>query len=164
MSQRKKKNPDSEESLQKLQTLESKWGGQTVRLGWTAIPNLLLERQQALSLDAVDLNILLVLMKHWWEEDRLPYPSKKKIADTIGRDGSTVQKHIRKMEGAGLLVRNPRSYSSTGGQTSNEYDLSGLILELSKLAEQETKERAARKEEDARKRRGHIKMEEDDNN
>lgn len=161
VNQRKKKNsPDTEENMEKIRTLERKWGNQTVRLGWTAIPNLLLERQQALKLDAVDLNILLVLMKHWWEEERFPYPSKRKIAETIGRDGSTVQKHIRKMEEAGLLERKVRNYSSTGSQTSNEYDLRGLIDALSKLSDTEIKERTTRREEDARKRRGHLKPDE----
>jgi DNA-binding MarR family transcriptional regulator len=157
---KKKESPDTKENMEKIRALAKKWGNRTVRFGWTAIPNLLLERQQALKLDAVDLNILLVLMKHWWEEDRLPYPSKRKIAETIGRDGSTVQKHIRKMEEAGLLERKVRKYSATGSQTSNEYDLKGLITALDKLSEAEMKERTSRKEEDARKRRGHIKPDE----
>lgn len=92
-----------------LKALERKWGKPTLEVeGWTAIPNILLERQQALGIDAVKLNILLVLLKHWWEKPNMPYPSKTTIGEIVGRDKSTVQKHIKQMENAGLLNRNKR--------------------------------------------------------
>ncbi len=60
-----------------LRALVQKWGKGTLDVeGWTAIPNILLERQQVLNIDAVKLNILLVLLKHWWEKPKMPYPSK----------------------------------------------------------------------------------------
>lgn len=40
-----------DDSLKKLKAHEKKWGRETIGLGWTAIPNLLLERQQALKID-----------------------------------------------------------------------------------------------------------------
>jgi predicted transcriptional regulator len=144
------------ETAQKLKALERKWGKATLNVeGWTAVPNLLLERQQALGIDAVKLNILLVLLKHWWEKTKMPWPSKSTIGEIVGRDKSTVQKHLKEMEGRGLLKRNSR-YQSAGGQTSNEYDLTGLITQLKALAKAELNERKRRDEEDARKRRGHV--------
>lgn len=141
---------------QKLKALERKWGKTTLEVdGWTAIPNLLLERQQALDIDAVKLNILLVLLKHWWEKSKMPWPSRATIGEIVGRDKSTVQKHLKAMEDRGLIQRNSR-YQSAGGQTSNEYDLSGLIAELKALAKAEQKERRKRAEDDARRRRGHV--------
>ena len=45
--------------------LAQKWGKVTLAVnGWTVIPNILLDRQQALGIDAVQLNILLVMLKH----------------------------------------------------------------------------------------------------
>jgi predicted transcriptional regulator len=144
------------EPAQKLKVLERKWGKATIDVdGWTAIPNILLERQQALGIDAVKLNILLVLLKHWWEKTKMPWPSKATIGEIVGRDKSTVQKHLKEMEKRGLVKRNSR-YQSAGGQTSNEYDLAGLIAQLKTLAKDELKERKKRTEEDARKRRGHM--------
>ncbi|MDX6018601.1 helix-turn-helix domain-containing protein [Shewanella indica] len=141
---------------QKLKALEHKWGKATLDVaGWTAIPNLLLERQQALGIDAVKLNILLVLLKHWWEKTKMPWPSKATIGEIVGRDKSTVQKHLKEMETRGLVKRKSR-YQSAGGQTSNEYDLTGLITQLKALAKAELKEQKKRGEEDARKRRGHV--------
>jgi hypothetical protein len=153
-----------EKNEKKIRTLEKKWGNNTVSLGWTAIPNILLERQQALGLDCVDLNILLVLMKHWWDHDRSPYPSKQTIADIIGRDKSTVQKHIVKMESNGIMSRVKRHYNS-GGQTSNGYDLSGLISKVKVLAKTELKEKKDRDEDNGRKRRGYVSVDnQTDNN
>lgn len=144
------------EVTKSLRVLKSKWGKETIEVdGFTAIPNILLERQQALNIDAIKLNILLVLLKHWWEKPKMPYPAKSKIADIVGRDVSTVQRQIRAMEKQGLLSRNQR-YQSAGGQTSNEYDLSGLIEQLHKLSVLRLKERATQKEDDGRKRRGHV--------
>ena len=142
------------EPVRKLKTLEDKWGKVTLNVdGWTAIPNLLLERQQALGIDAVKLNILLVLFRHWWEKSKMPWPSRATIGEIIDRDKSTVQKHLKDMETKGLLKRKSR-YQSAGGQTSNEYDLSGLINQLRKLAIDRQKEREKRNKEDARQRRG----------
>ena len=123
--------------------------------GWTAVPNILLERQRALKIDAVKLNILLVLLKHWWEKNKIPYPSKSKIGEIVGRDSSTVQRHIREMEEQGLLNRN-RRFQCAGGQTSNEYDLSGLITQLRELAKKDLKEQKKQKDAEARRRRGHV--------
>ena len=145
------------EPIQKLKVLERKWGEAVLKVeGWTAIPNLLLERQQALGIDAVKLNILLVLLKHWWEKTQMPWPSKTTIGEIVGRDKSTVQKHLREMETKGLITRKSR-YQSAGGQTSNEYNLTGLISQLTSLAKEELKERKKRNEDDARKRRGHVR-------
>lgn len=85
----------------------------------------------------------------------MPWPSRATIGEIVGRDKSTVQKHLKAMEDRGLIQRNSR-YQSAGGQTSNEYDLSGLIAELKALAKAEQKERRKRAEDDARRRRGHV--------
>lgn len=144
------------EQAQNLKALEAKWGKATLEVdGWTAIPNILLERQQALGIDAVKLNILLVLLKHWWEKSKMPWPSRATIGEIVGRDKSTVQKHLKELEEKGLVKRISR-FQSAGGQTSNEYDLSGLITTLKAYAKERLQERKKRSEEDARKRRGHV--------
>ncbi|GHY38635.1 AsnC family transcriptional regulator [Vibrio cholerae] len=57
----------SKEEQQDAKKLNKRWGNQVIQEGWTAIPNVLIERQQALKLNPVEMNILLVLLKFWWE-------------------------------------------------------------------------------------------------
>lgn len=138
--------------------IRKRWGTEVAAAGWTAIPNILLERQQALRLDSVDLNILLVLAKHWWEAEKKPYPSKKRISEIIGRTPDTTRKHIKVMEDKGLIKRVKRfkNTSDGGGQTSNEYDLSGLVEMLDEFAKQDLEDAREVEDDKARKRRGNV--------
>lgn len=140
--------------------IKQRWGNDVIEAGtgWTAIPNFLLERQQALKIDPVQLNILLVLMKHWWNSDEKPYPSKKTIAEIVNRDRDTVRKHLKNLEEKGLIERIERykPTSDGGGQTSNEYSLEGLVKKLSELAGIEVQEQKQLAENRAMKRRGHT--------
>lgn len=148
-------NANGNEMREQTRKLEERWGKQTLDVkGWTGIPTLLLERQQMLKLDPVDMNILLVLLSHWWNKESMPFPSKKKIADTINRDVGTVRRHIKQLEDNGLVHREKRFLSGGNGQTSNIYHLDGLIDRLAKEADQEAKEQKKRDETDSAKRRG----------
>lgn len=100
--------------------IKQRWGSTIANLGWTAIPNILLERQQALGLNSLDLNIVMILLKHAWKADDKPFPTKRVIAELVGRDGSTVRKAIQRLEEKGLIkrVKQMRNY----GQTANQYD------------------------------------------
>lgn len=147
------------EIREQTRKLQERWGRQTLDVkGWTGIPTLLLERQQMLKLDPVDMNILLVLLSHWWNKEKMPFPSRKKIAETIDRDVGTVRRHIKKLEDSGLVCREKRFLAGGNGQTSNIYHLDGLVQRLAKEAEQEAKEQKARDDEDSAKRRGRPKV------
>jgi hypothetical protein len=137
---------------QHLKVNELKWTKTLMDAGWTVIPSVILERQQALGLDAVDVNILLHLAKHWWERDRLPFPTKKAIAECMGVSESTVQRRIAKMERDGLIARVPRFSPKHQGQKSNAYDFSGLIKEATPYAEEALAEREKRRMADAARR------------
>jgi predicted transcriptional regulator len=134
------------------QQLSKRWGA-VVNEGWTAIPNILIERQQALQLKPTEMNIILVLLKYWWEEGKSPYPSKQTIGELINRDATTVRKSLKRLEELGYVKRGSR-YHEKGGQTSNEYDLSGLVDKLKEEAKEQVKLKETRKSEDARIRRG----------
>lgn len=110
-----------------LKVNERKWTKPLMDAGWTVIPSVILERQQALGLDPVDVCVLLHLAKYWWEKDRLPYPSKKAIADCMGVSESTVQRRIARLERDGLVKRVARFSGKHKGQQTNAYDFSGLI-------------------------------------
>lgn len=146
--------PKSSEKKVDGKKMEAKWGARVIKAGgFTSIPNLLIDYQQKLGIDSVDLNILLILMKHWWDADRFPYPSKEAMANLTGRDKSTIQKHLARMEEKNILARDYQ-YDGKGGQTNTRYDLTCLIAKLEKIAKQEMQLREERKEIDDRKKRG----------
>lgn len=119
---------------------EKKWGKTLMDAGWTCIPSTIILRQQALGLDPVDMNIVLVIAAHWWKADQLAFPSKKLIADTIGKDPTTVRRRLARLEKDGLIKRILRPQSG-GRHNSNEYRLSGLITGAEPLAKQELAKR-----------------------
>ncbi|HEX7154377.1 MAG TPA: helix-turn-helix domain-containing protein [Thermoanaerobaculia bacterium] len=125
-----------------LKENERKWTKPLMDAGYTVIPAVILDRQQALGLDPVDVNILLQLLTHWWKADNLPYPSKKSIAERIGKTEKTVQRRIAKLQHAGFVKRVPR-YSAAKGQLSNIYDFSGLIAAATPFANEAVDRRTA---------------------
>lgn len=134
-----------------LRRNEKKWTAPLMDAGWTVLPSIILERQRALGLDAVDVNILLHLARHWWHADTLPHPSKRTIAECMDIDVSTVRKRIAALESSGFIRRRPR-FDPRYGQTSNEYDFSGLIESATPYALEALEERRARQRESAAKR------------
>lgn len=142
----------SHESRQKAesQQLRAKWGQDLISAGWVAFPSTILERQDALGLDAIDINIILQITKHWFEPGALPHPSKANIARAMGIAPRTVQKRLAKLEAVGFVRRIERRGSKgTKGSQSSLYDLSGLIEKarpyaVEALLERERKRKAER--------------------
>lgn len=97
--------------------------------GWTALPSLILDKQPALGIDALDLNILLQLAKYWWKKDDLPYPSKETLAELMGVTPTTIRRRIKRLEAEGLIQRIER-HDTKGGQQSNFYSFDGLIQKM----------------------------------
>ena len=120
--------------------IEERWTKPLADAGWTPLPNVVLEKQAALGLSPMDVNIILQIAKHWWERDSRPYPSVEAVAEAIGVKPRTVQRHVSKMVNEGLLERVPRFYSK-GGQKSNEYGFDGLIKRCRPFAEEIVAER-----------------------
>ncbi len=110
-----------------LKRLKERWTAPLIDAGYTVIPNAILLRQRALGLDSVDLNILLQIASHWWSRDKLPFPSKERIAKAIGvKNKSTVRKRLAALE-KGQLIRRVSRPGRHGGNDTNAYDLSPLI-------------------------------------
>ena len=139
------------EQQSRLQRNEEKWSPRLMEAGWTVLPSIILEKQHALGLDPIDVNILLQLARHWWYADNPPHPSKASIAECLGVDPSTVRRHIAAMEQAGLIRREAR-YKKSGGQENNAYHFDGLIKEATPFAEEAIMERERQKDERAARR------------
>lgn len=132
----KKKAEDDEH----LKENRKKWGS-LLEPGWTIIPNIILEKQHALGLDPVDVNLIAHLARHWWHADRAPYPSHSSLATCLNVDRSTVLRRLKALRAAGLIDWTVRKRPD-GGQSSNAYDLSGLIEAAKPFAAEALEHRA----------------------
>ncbi|AME28750.1 helix-turn-helix domain-containing protein [Burkholderia sp. PAMC 26561] len=110
-----------------------KWGTDLVEAGWIFLPSTLVLKRDELGMDAVDLNILLVLLQYWWKADGLPFPTKQTIAGFVGIDASNVRKRLAKLEAKGLVTRTVRPKGGARND-SNIYSFEGLIKKAMPLA------------------------------
>lgn len=83
--------------------------GQANDCCWLDSCTQLLERQAVLGINSTQLNVPLVILKHWWEQETLPFPEMNTIAKMIDLSRSTVQRNIRELEGAGFIRRSEYS-------------------------------------------------------
>jgi DNA-binding transcriptional regulator YhcF (GntR family) len=131
---------------------ELKWGRDLMKAGWTILPSIALEKQHALGLRPIDINVLMQLLKHWWHPDDLPFPAKETLAKAMDVSPRTVQRSIAFMEQLGLVSRNKRP----GPQGTNEISFEGLIRKLKPHAREAIEERATstkrRQERQARRK------------
>lgn len=127
-----------------LKKLEQRWTAPLIRAGYTVIPNAILLRQRAIGIDSIDLNIIAQIASYWWSKEKLPYPSKQRIADAIGIDASTVRRRLAALEKA-KLVRRIQRPGTHGGNDTNLYDLSPLIAAATPFAAEMIEEIEARK-------------------
>jgi DNA-binding MarR family transcriptional regulator len=137
---------------ERLQRNEEKWTPALMEAGWTVLPSIILEKQHALGLDAIDVNILLQLARYWWYSDNPPHPSKASIAECIGVDSSTVRRHIARMEADGFIRREARYNKRFGGRETNTYHFDGLIKAATPHAKEFVELREKQRTEDAARR------------
>ena len=98
----KKVQPVDVETLKKN---EAKWSKPLMAAGWNAIPSIIIEKQEALGLDAIDMNIIVHLTSYWWTAGNLPHPSVETIAKAVGIKPRTVQKRIKVLQVLVLMER-----------------------------------------------------------
>jgi len=125
---------------------ETRWGRPVADRGYTMLPAVLIRAQHRLGLTPEEFNALLHLVYHWWDPDNNPFPAKATIAARMDKSPQTVRRYLKALEDAGFIRRIER-FETHKGQTSNEYDLSGLVQKLAVIAIEEGKvaqENAAR--------------------
>lgn len=121
------------------------WGRDIEAVGFTQIPNVLLENFIKLGLTHLDLCIVMVLLRYW-HRDRPAWISKKKLAQIIGIEPRSVQRRITAMHNK-LLVREERSHRD-GDSDTNLYHLDKLVELLEPYAKKAIAERAKKKKAD----------------
>lgn len=130
----------------KLSKLEAKWSKPLIEAGYTVVPNVIFQRQRALGLTPLDINILLQLFAYWWKPGDLARPSKQTIAAAIGIHESTVRKRIQRLEAGGLIKRIERRVNAARNKP-NLYDFAGLIKESTPFALEDIEKITERKSE-----------------
>lgn len=138
-----KNAPSKTDPAKETRVNERKWSKELWGAGWTAVPTVIIEYQQALGLDAIDINILLHIVSYWWKPEEKPWPSKVTIARAMDVDPRTVQRRIAEMEQGGLIKREYRRIPGVGSKT-NIYHLDGLIKEALPYAKEKMDKSAER--------------------
>lgn len=120
--------------------IQEKWGHSVTagETGFQAIPDVLIKSQTYLGLDAIDMNILLNILMHWWTPEELPHPRPSVIAKRMNVSTRTVERHIEKMTKLNLIERLPSEEKviKATGETMNvrRFKLSKLIGKLETIA------------------------------
>ena len=127
---------------QKLRS-EEKWGAEVIAQGFCIIPALLFRAQRRLGLSATQLALILQLSEFWWYDGKLPWPKKETVAERLNISEKQVQRLVRDLEKRGYVTRVRRV--TRHGQTSNAYDLSGLVAKLKEFAPQFAEAAAAKR-------------------
>jgi len=133
-----------------LKVNEEKWTKPVMDAGWTALPSILLEKQHALGLDPIDINIIAHLTIYWWKKSNLPHPTVKTIATAINISPRTVQKHIARMEKDGLMKRHFRRREGDSNN-SNMYSFEGLIAAIAPHAKVKVAAKAENQKKEAQR-------------
>jgi hypothetical protein len=131
---------------------EAKWGRQAMDQGFCILPSLLFRAQSRLGLKSTHLVLVLQLAEFWWYDENLPWPKKETVAQRMGLKEKQVQRIARALEQRGYITR--RTRMTPHGQTSNAYDLSGLVRKLAELAPEFAAVAAAKRQVE---RRGGLK-------
>lgn len=125
-------------------SIEARWGKVIARPGWTAVPNIFLDKLHALGLKPREAIILILLMRYWYTADKPPFPSKRKLASSLGVDERTIQRATSELEKLKLLQKRQRRLPQSGGPDrlgSNTYTLDGLRKMLEPYAREANEER-----------------------
>jgi DNA-binding transcriptional regulator YhcF (GntR family) len=132
--------------VKQLRSNERKWTKPLIEAGWTCIPSIIIEKQAALGLDPLDMNIIVHLAQYWWQADNLPHPSVERIAASLGVKPRTIQKRIRALHAAKMITRSERRRGDNGNDT-NHYSFEGLIAAAQPFAKEKLVEKAKAIEE-----------------
>lgn len=122
--------------MKDVEHIRARWGESisTGAFGFTAVPSVLIRYQYMIGISNTELVVLLNLITHWWRADELPYVRPTTIANRMGVDRRTVDRTLHLLEQRNL-VRRLRREKSKNGLTIRRFDLSGLVDELNKIAD-----------------------------
>jgi DNA-binding MarR family transcriptional regulator len=114
--------------------------------GVTVVPRVLITGVAALKITPIQAMILLQMLACWGRTGKHPFPGRRRMRDWLGCDKRTLDRAITGLVELGLVVRRRRVGGKFRRQTTNEYDLSGLIDRLKPLARRALSEKKRQEE------------------
>lgn len=135
-------------SARNLSSTEKIWGKAVYSHGYAGIPSMLIQAQRRLGINPMQMNIIIQLLDYWREPSRKPFPTKRELAQRMDVTEKTIQNNIRKLERAGLLLREQRK-TAAGDWNSNIYHLDGLVARVQALEPDFAAEKKLRRERKA---------------
>jgi DNA-binding GntR family transcriptional regulator len=88
--------------------------------------------------------VLLQMIACWGRNGKHPFPSRRRMRTWLGCDKRTLDRAISGLVELGLVERHRRVGGKYRRQTTNEYDLGGLIDRLKPLARRTITEKRRR--------------------
>lgn len=137
------------------------WGNSVADHGYVGVPHVMLAMQSRMGLNPTQALVLLQLLDYWRRPGRPPFPSVGMLATRIGLKDRQLRRILNELERGAFIARNRRTLLR-GGQTSNSFDLSGLVAKVKALepeyrkAMQEARERKQESETPAKHRADKI--------
>jgi hypothetical protein len=108
------------------------WGNKVADHGYVGVPHVMLAMQSRMGLNPTQTLVLLQLLDYWRRPDSLPFPSIGMLATRIGLKERQLRRVLRELEDGGFVARGRRTLLR-GGQTSNYFDLTGLVKKVQAL-------------------------------
>lgn len=108
------------------------WGNSVADHGYVGVPHVMLAMQARMGLNPTQALVLLQLLDYWRQPGRPPFPSIRMLATRIGLKERQLRRILNDLEEGGFITRNRRTLLR-GGQTSNSFDLSGLVAKVKAL-------------------------------
>ncbi len=109
-----------------------KFGPSVRDAGITLIPRVLLSGLGELKLKPIEALVLMQMIACWGRKGPHPFPKRALLRSWLGCDKRTLDRTIASLVQKGFIEKGSRK-SQRGRQTSNEYDLTGLVERLKPL-------------------------------
>ncbi|MDC5277832.1 helix-turn-helix domain-containing protein [Acinetobacter kookii] len=120
----------------KSDNFDVKWGVETAKHGWVAVPTSLFFAQEKLGLSPLEFNVLLNLIMHWWDKKKLPYPAQAAMSHRIGVSVRTIQRTLDSLVDKKIIEKKPSSIHNPVFKGRNLYDLTPLVHLLSNFSQE----------------------------
>jgi hypothetical protein len=122
---------DQSQAAEGAYKLTVRFGDEILQAGFTTVPNLLLRYQAELEITSAELNFILQVWYHWWDQ-KDPYPSLGAIGDRMASSRRQVRRYSESLRLKDYLVVRERKAEGLG-QVTSEYDFSKLLEKLRQL-------------------------------
>ena len=106
-----------------------KWGADAIATdhhGFVQLPDASIRYQSELGITALELCVLVHVLRFWWCADEYPHPRISLLAREMGVSRRTVERAVGSLEAKGLMVRGKSEQKGHGGPMVRRFLFFGL--------------------------------------